>query len=205
MTLKIYGNMNSSTFRVVWAAEELGLDYELIDIPIDQCATHPILARLNPNRKIPVIDDEGVVIWESMAINSYLAKKAGGDLAPLDAVEEAQVQMWGYWISIDIQKDCYAVLAHSQLLPESKRQPSAADDAMDRLDKPFRVLNDHLGRQLYLMGERFTIADLNVASVIGWVTAAGADINNYPNLAAWMTRCSNRPAARKCMGLPPEI
>lgn len=204
MTLKIYGNMSSSAFRVVWAAEELGLDYELIDIPIDQCAKDETLASLNPNGKIPVIDDDGVVLWESMAINAYLANKAGGDLGPRNAVEDAQMQMWGYWISIDIQKDCYAVLAHRMLLAETEREPQTAQDALTRLDRPLRVLNDHLAHQPYLIGDRFTIADVNVASIIGWVTAAGENLENHPNVANWMTRCSNRPAARKCMGLPPD-
>ena len=205
MTLKIYGNMSSSAFRVVWAAEELGLDYDLIDIATDQCATDERLARLNPNKKIPVIDDDGIVLWESMAINLYLAKKTGGDLAPRHPVEDAQMQMWSYWVSIECVMDCFAVLNHTTLLPETQRKPDLAQAALSRLQAPLAVLDDQLTHRAYLIDDRFTIADLNVASIIGWLTGAGTDLSAHPNVADWMTRCSSRPAARKCMGLPPEI
>lgn len=80
MSLKIYGVARSRTFRTLWMAKELGLDYEhlTVDFATGETRTPAHLA-LNPNGHIPVIDDDGFVLWESMAINLYLAKKYSAD------------------------------------------------------------------------------------------------------------------------------
>ncbi|MCO5056936.1 MAG: glutathione S-transferase family protein [Rhizobiaceae bacterium] len=201
MTLKIYGNMRSSAFRVVWAAEELGLSYELHEIEVEDCASDKELAVLNPNRKIPVIEDGDVVLWESMAINLYLARKSGGELAPKDEIEDAQMQMWSFWVSNECVSDCMTVLAHSVLIPEDERSTEALEAALRRLGRPLEVLNEHLVTTGFVINARFTIADLNIASVFGWLVAASIDLAAYPSILAWFKRCSDRSAAKKCSAM----
>ncbi len=199
MTLKIYGNMNSSTFRVVWAVEELDLMYELIQIETDNCLSDDKLAHLNPNKKIPVIDDNGFIMWESMAINLYLARNNPSSLSPCDEIEDAQMQMWSFWVSNECLSDCFTVLSHTILLPDAERSVDAIQGAMNRLYNPLTVLNKHLGKSSFVVGERFTIADINLASIIGWLNAARSDITNYSCLSNWLKQCANRPAARRCI------
>lgn len=201
MVLKIYGNMRSSTFRVVWAAEELGFKYQLHEIEVEDCPKDQLLTELNPNRKIPVIEDGNVVLWESMAINLYLARKCGGELAPKDPVEDAQMQMWSMWVNNECVADSMTVLAHSVLLPEPKRSAEACEAALSRLHRPLDVLNEHLSTTGFVINARFTIADLNIASVIGWLVAANTDLAVYPNILDWLMLCNDRPAAKKCTAM----
>lgn len=198
MTLKIYGNMRSSAFRVVWTAEELGLTYQLHEIGVENCPTDKMLAALNPNRKIPVIEDNGVVLWESMAINLYLVRRNGGELAPKNQIEDAQMQMWSFWVSNECVTDCMTVLAHAALLPDSERSAETLEAASKRLHRPLAVLNEHLSDTGFIVNTRFTVADLNVASVVGWLAAANTDLASYPNILDWLKRCEDRPAARRC-------
>ena len=156
---------------------------------------------LNPNRKIPVIEDGDVVLWESMAINLHLARKSGGELAPKDEIEDAQMQMWSFWVSSECILDCMTVLAHSVLMPEDERSTEALEAALHRLGRPLEVLNNHLEITGFVINARFTIADLNIASVIGWLAEASIDLAAYPNILAWIERCSDRSAAKKCIAM----
>jgi glutathione S-transferase len=201
MALKIYGNMHSSAFRCVWAAEELELKYELVHVSTDTCGENDLLFSLNPNRKIPAIDDDGFVLWESMAINHYLARKTGGTLAPANGAEDAKMQMWSFWVSGECLADCFAVLSHVALLQTADRSEVALQASTKRLAGPLKVLETHLESNRFLVGGRFTISDLNVASVLGWLAAARSDLSEYPRLSDWLHQASSRPAAKKCAAM----
>lgn len=197
MTVKIYGNMQSSAFRCVWAAEELKLDYELLHIESDACSTSNVLYALNPNRKIPVMDDNGFVLWESMAINHYLSRKDSGSMAPNDPAEDARMQMWSFWVANECLTNCFAVLDHTVLRPTAERSERILQSSIKQLYHPLGVLEQHLQANSFLVGDRFTIADLNVASVLGWLTAAQFDFSKHPCLSNWLHQISIRPAAKK--------
>src|SRR6202040_1603837 len=99
MALKIYGIPRSRAFRTMWMAKELGLDYENIPIDFANDGTRtPEYLAINPNGHVPAIDDDGFILWESMAINLYLAKKyGGGDLYPVLFEDEARTWQWSFW------------------------------------------------------------------------------------------------------------
>ena len=82
MTLKIYGAARSRAFRVLWVAEELGLAYEHVPVEIAQASQDPTYLEVNPNGRIPAIDDDGFRLFESLAITQYLVRKHGGPLQP---------------------------------------------------------------------------------------------------------------------------
>ena len=201
MTLKIYGIARSRAFRNIWLAEELGLDYEVIDIAPTDAHTDERLRALNPNARVPAIDDDGVVIWESIAINLYLAGKHRGELSADDAAEYGRILQWSFWGVTECEPFALETLRHRMLWPEEKRVEAKAVEALAALERPFAILNSELQTREYLAADRFTVADLNVASILGWAKAAGMDLAPYPNLKAWLSRCTSRPAARKAAAL----
>ena len=166
MTLKIYGVARSRAARVLWMAKELGLDYEHIKVDFATGETRrPEHLALNPNGHIPVIDDDGFVLWESMAINLYLAKKHGmGGLYPAGLEDEARAWQWSFWGMTEVERPVLTALFNRVILPENQRDAAAADQAEKTLAQPLGVLHGALGHSAYLLGGDFTVADLNVAS-----------------------------------------
>lgn len=103
MALRIYGVEGSRAFRVYWLARELGLEFEAVPTHFLGGATRtPEFLSINPNGRIPVIVDDGFCLWESMAINLYLARKHGGSLAPQGLREEALATQWSFWAIVDL-------------------------------------------------------------------------------------------------------
>ncbi|MGH7100260.1 MAG: glutathione S-transferase family protein [Stellaceae bacterium] len=200
MALKIYGIARSRAFRTLWMAQELGLSYEHIPVDLGDAGTRrPDYLAVNPNGHIPAIDDGGFVLWESMAINLYLAKKygAGADgLYPQRLEDEARAWQWSFWGMTEIERPILTALFNRALYPEDKRDGKAADEAERALTAPFGVLDGALAAVPYLIGARFTVADLNVASILSWARPARIDLSPFPKVEGWMKACSDRPAAR---------
>src|SRR6266702_4324790 len=134
--LKVYGVPGSRAYRVLWMVNELGLDYEHVPVHFgDGSARTPEYLAVNPNARIPAIDDAGFKLWESMARNLYLAKKHDKGFWPKTLEGEQQLQ------------------------------------------KPLKVLDDALAKTGYLVGSSFSVADLNVASVLSWARLARVDLS----------------------------
>ncbi|MEO8023387.1 glutathione S-transferase family protein [Polaromonas sp.] len=198
MTLKIYGIAASRTSRPLWVAQELGLVYEHIAQPYEGGATRtPGFLALNPNGHIPVIDDDGVLVWESMACALYLAGRFPGEgqasLGALNHAEQADILRWSFWAVTECEEDALTFLMHRVAMPEDRRKPELALKAEQRLAPALRVLEQHLQTRSYVAGERFTVADICVASVLAWAQRAEA-MAQCPRLAGWLERCLARPA-----------
>jgi glutathione S-transferase len=198
MTLKIYGIAASRTSRPLWVAEELGLDYEHIAQAYEGGATHtPEFLVLNPNGHIPVMDDDGIIVWESMACALYLAERFqaadGSSLAAQNHAERAEILRWTFWTVTECEKDALSFLMHRVAMAEERRKPELALQADRRLAPVLQVLEQHLQGRSYIAGERFTVADICVASVLAWVQRADA-MAACPRLAGWLERCLARPA-----------
>ena len=198
MTLKIYGIAASRASRPLWVAQELGLDYEHVAQPYQDGATRtPAFLALNPNGHIPVVDDGGVLVWESMACALYLAERFKGDattsLAAQSHAEQADILRWSFWTVTECEKDALTFLMHRVAMPEARRKPELAVQAEQRLVPALRVLEQHLQTRSYIAGERFSVADICVASVLAWVQRAEA-MAQCPRLADWLQRCLARPA-----------
>jgi glutathione S-transferase len=206
MALKIYGVARSRAFRTLWMARELGLDYEHIKVDFATGETRtPEHLALNPNGHVPVIDDDGFILWESMAINLYLAKKYGRDgFYPPRLVDEARVWQWSFWGMTEVERPVLTALFNRAILPETERDPAAADAAEKTLAQPLNVLDGALGRSSYLLGDKFTVADLNVASILAWARPAQIDFSAFPKVAEWSRNCAERPAARAARQLQRE-
>ena len=181
--------------RTLWMAHELELDFRheygfQEDAPVP---TENLLAA-NPMGQVPAIDDDGFTLSESMAINIYLAKKHG-KLAPVTPEDEAQTLRWSFWVMTAVEVALLDVLMKTRGLRGQKKDPEAVEAGIAELQRPFNVLNGALADRDYLLGDKFSVADLNVASVFAWARAAGIDFADQPHLDAWLERCLNREAA----------
>src|SRR6266581_7713817 len=143
MALKIYGVARSRAARVLWTAKELGLDYEHLKVDFATGETRtPAHLALNPNGHVPVIDDDGFVLWESMAINLYLAKKHGtADLYPTLFEDEARAWQWSLWGMTEIERPVLTAMFNRAILPEDKRDAALADESERQLGRPLMVLD----------------------------------------------------------------
>jgi glutathione S-transferase len=206
MALKIYGVARSRAFRVLWMAKELGLDYEHVKVDFATGETRsPAHLALNPNGHVPVIDDDGFILWESMAINLYLAKKYGaGAFYPTRLEDEARAWQWSFWGMTEVERPVLTALMNRAVYPEDKRDAAAADAAEKTLTQPLGVLEGALGRSANLLGDSFTVADLNVASILAWARPAQIDMSPFPKTAEWLKNCAERPAARAARQLQRE-
>ncbi|HZN30008.1 MAG TPA: glutathione S-transferase family protein [Xanthobacteraceae bacterium] len=193
--LRIYGIARTRAFRALWIANELGLDYEHVPVEIGQAgARQPDYLAINPNGRLPAIDDGGFILWESLAITLYLAKKhSTGRLYPATLEGEAKAWQWSLWAVQEVDRGCNIWSLHAVRLPPEERDPQRLAEALKVLDAPFRVLEGALADRPYLLGDDFTVADLNVAAVVS--RAIDMDLSATPRLGAWLKRCLERPAA----------
>jgi len=196
----------SRAFRTLWMAKELGLDYDHVKVDFATGETRtPAHLALNPNGHIPVIDEDGFVLWESMAINLYLAKKHSlGRLYPTRPEDEARAWQWSFWGMTEVERPVLTALFNRAILPEDKRDAAAADSAERVLAQPLKVLDGVLGRGTNLLGDNFTVADLNVASILSWARPANVNVAPFPKVAEWLKNCAERPAARAARQLQRE-
>jgi glutathione S-transferase len=207
--LTIYGVYRSRASRTLWLADELGLSFE--HVPVIQhyrlsdpaAADAPLNTRspgflaVNPNGHIPSIDDDGVVLHESLAINLYLAKKHGGPLAPANVAEDGEMTMWSLWAATEVETHALNVLYHRLGNPQGAKDPAAANAAVAALRQPFAVLDTALARDGHPVGGRFTVADINLAEVVRYAQAAPELFEAAPRVKAWLGACQARPAFRK--------
>ena len=136
--LTIYGVYRSRASRPIWLAYEIGLPFQHVpvmqayrmsapdapDAPLN--TRSPAFLRINPNGHIPTIDDGGLVLHESLAINLYLAKRYGGALGPADAAEDGLMTMWSLWAATEAEPHAIEVLYHRLDYPMEQRDPERA-------------------------------------------------------------------------------
>ena len=198
--LRIYGIARTRAFRALWIATEVGLDYEHLPIEIgDAGARSPEFLAINPNGRLPVIVDDGFVLFESLAITLYLAKKhANGTLYPGTLEGEARAWQWTMWALTEVDRGVNIWSLHAVRLPPAERDVAKRDEALRVLAAPFRVLDAAVARQPYLLGDDFTVADLNVAAVIS--RAVDMDLSAVPNLDGLAHPLSRSPGCAQGAG-----
>jgi glutathione S-transferase len=199
--LRIYGVARTRAFRALWAAEEVGVAYEHLPIEIGGAgARTPEFLALNPNGRLPVIADGGFVLSESLAITLYIGKKyALGTLYPATLEGEAKAWQWSFWAIAEVDRGVNIWSLHAVRLPPEERNAALREEALKVIAAPFKVLDTAVSTTPYLLGADFTMADLNVASVIS--RAVDMDLSPWPHLKSWLMRCLDRPAARATLAL----
>ena len=199
--ITLYGPARSRASRALVALEELGLPYR--HVPLfeggDSPAVREKLNALNPNSHVPVLDDDGFILWESMAVNLYLAERfASPPLWPITPRERGLVYQWSFWSQTEIDRPDWN---------QARRSGDEARIAEVRRQKVARlgVLDRALAGRAWLVGDAFSFADLNVAATlsepheggrIDWQRLDPFEIG-LPALGDWLSLCTSRESWRK--------
>jgi len=207
--LTIYGVYRSRASRNIWLAHELGLPFTHVPViqhdrlPDAKAPGAPLNTRspeflkVNPNARIPSVDDDGLILHESLAINLYLAKKHGGPLAPATVGEEGEMGMWALWAATEVEPHSINIVYHRVGNPKGPKDPKIADAAVEALRGPFAVLDRALAKDGHLVGGRFTVADINAAEIVRYAQPAPELFEAAPKVKAWLAACQARPAFKK--------
>jgi glutathione S-transferase len=209
--MKLYGVLRSRASRNYWLLSELGEPFE--HVPIMQAyrlanpdaADAPVHTRspsflaVNPNGQIPSLVDDDLVLHESLGINLYLARKFGGPMGPKNLAEEGRMIQWSLWAATTAEPHTINVLYHRIGKPLAERDPAIAKAAVEALRAPFAVLDAALGKTGFMIGDRFTVADINVAEVMRYALPAPELFEAAPRVKAWLAACHTRPAYKAMM------
>lgn len=196
--ITLYGSMMSRAPRCHWMLNELGLDFKVKPIaPMSPEQSTPEFLAVNPNGKVPVLDDGGTKIFESMAINLYLAMKYGKGLWPNSVEDQGRTLQWSHWVMSEMEPHLIAILIEKFFKPEGRTNEAKIKEANEAMKRPLKVLDDHLKGKDYLLGNAFSVADVNVASVLSLAHLVGQDYKAFPNVQKWYERCLSRPAFAK--------
>jgi len=200
VTIQIYGTPKTRVFRAIWAAEEAGVPYEVIPVALADTKAPEFLA-INPNGKIPALRDGDLVLFESFAINWHIAQKAGPPLLP-EGTDQARCWQWTLWTANEMEPASTRWSYNSFFKPPEERIASEAEAGRAALAACLKLADAHLAQHgPFLLGDRFTIADANMASMLYAGYVNGFDYGPVPALKGWMEACIARPAARRAIAI----
>ena len=200
--LKIYGQARSRAFRVLWLCTESKIAFEHIPVTIhvpNATAKADWYRALNPNARIPTIDDDGFVMWESGAINLYLAEKYKSPLWPNTMQGKGRALQWGFFIANDVEPPMTTVFQHRFVFPAERRDAAVAAEAEKSLLPKLDVLDKHLAANRYFGIERWDMADFMVASVTYSLSMMNYDLSKFPKFSAWLGASLERSGAKEAM------
>lgn len=201
--LTLWGRANAfNVQKVMWAADEVGVQYERKDAGrgygiVDTDA----YAKLNPNRRVPTIEDDGLVLWESNVIVRYLCARYGeGDLYPADLLRRVEAERWMDWQSVDV---------HKAYLPAYNVLSRARDDfTLEQAEASFHktigllaILDARLAESPYVAGDYFTMGDIPLGIQMHDLIQIGREVPGLANAKRWYAQLRERPGARAAMSV----
>ncbi|UWU29433.1 glutathione S-transferase family protein [Rhizobium sp. WSM1274] len=208
--LTIYGVYRSRASRVYWMAEELGVEFRSVPVLQARRLADPLAPEaplntqssefiaVNPMAQIPSIRDGDLVMHESLAINPYLARRYGGPLSGQTVEEDGLLTMWTVWAASQVEPlTVKIVLTYDNGLENSEEGKQTIAVSCRSLRRPLAVLEGHLAGRQWIVGDRFTVADLNLAEVLRYAQTEEALFQTHPNIKAWIERCQSRPAYKE--------
>jgi glutathione S-transferase len=208
MTIKFYYWPFSSATRVQWCLEELGVPYEKMRLNRDKKEnwTADYLA-ISPMGMVPAMTDDGANLFESLALVFHLGDKYGAEkgLWPKSGTpERGEAYSWAVWGTVQLAHYYVEHMMHTVdlhfTLPKEKRNPEIAASSKKRYDELLGILDKRLAGRDYIMGKSFTLVDAaNAAQIAGAAHMAKLSFDGHKNVAAWMARCTSRPAFTKVM------
>jgi glutathione S-transferase len=197
--MKLYYSQYTRAGRARWTLEELGAAYDVARISFKE-GQHksPEYLAINPHGTVPSLVDGDLKLTESSAIVMHLADKfADKGLAPaLGSDERAQYYRWIVYVPATLDPVLWTLTVQLKFTPEDKRDAGAIEAAKRQLDAIAKVLEGALGDRKYIVGDRFTAADIVVGSAIGWIGFIGV-LGDYPKLAAYLSALQERPAYQR--------
>jgi len=199
---KLFGISASRAIRAIWGMEETGIDYEHVPVTYGADSKAGDYLAVNPNGRIPALVDGDLTLFESMAINLYLAKRYGGALYPANAADEARAWQWSVWAISEIEPLQMQIVVQALFTPKDKRDAAVTEGAAKSLQRPLKVLDAALEGRDWLVGEAFSVADLNVASVMFLMKAIRFGYAEHANVQRWADACYARPALARALARP---
>ena len=193
----------SSSSRVHWALEELGVPYDKIKVDLqagDQ--KKPEYLKLNPNGKVPLLVADGAPLFESLAILIYLGERFGVEkgLYPARGPARAEALKWMCWALVSLGEAATRLLRNTlDRFPADERNAKAGETAKAELGALLAILDDALEGRGYLLGQEFSFADLSIASFVMFLGRIGVDTARFARIGPWANRCTSRPAMARVM------
>jgi glutathione S-transferase len=203
--LKIWGRTNSiNVQKVLWCCGELNIPFERIDAGMQFGVNNtPEYKAKNPNALVPMIEEDGMVLWESQAIVRYLARKHGlGSMCPSNAKACADADRWMDWNATTVWPNLRPVFWNLVRTEPAKRDMPLVESSRKGLAVSMTILDTHMANRQYVTGNDFTMGDIPLGvSIHRWFNM---DImrENLPNLGAYYKRLQERSAFAKHAGLP---
>jgi glutathione S-transferase len=207
--MKLYNNDQSpNCLRVRAVAFELGVEFENVEVDLRTASVNPELLALNPNGKVPVLVDGGFVLWESRAINAYLASKVPErNLYPQDLRERALVDQWSLWQAIHLgpamQKVAFERFSKAQFglgAPDEAAAAAAHAEALRYL----AVLETRLTERRWVVSE-LSLADFALASTFMFRKPAGISLSDFPGVGAWIGRVEALASWQRAVAPLPKV
>ena len=194
--LKVWGRVNSiNVQKVLWALAELAVPYERVDAGLAfGVVGDPFYVKMNPNSRVPTIDDDGFVLWESNAIVRYLAGKHGaGSLCPSDPKVRADSDRWMDWAANHVGPSITPVFWGLIRTPPDQRNMAQIEAEAEKLGQMFAVLEHSLGDKDYVAGSDFTMGDIVVGVYVYRWNALAVKRPSLPRVEAYYERLKQRP------------
>ena len=198
--LTIWGRRSAfNVQKALWAIGELGLPHRHVEAGGDAGGLDdPAFRAMNPHGRIPVIDDDGTVVWESHTIVRYLFARYGESaLWPGDPAERSRAERWMDWGLATLQPAFMEVFWGCWRVPEGEQNRAANEAALARCLDHYRLLDDWLDGRTHLAGEVFTMADIPAGTTLHRWFGMGLDLPALPRVEAWYARLAERPAYRE--------
>ncbi len=195
--MKLYYYITPNARKVCAVARHLGLnpEYRFVDLGKGEQRSPEFLA-VNPNGRIPALDDDGRHVWEANAIMFYLARKAGSDMWPRDE-REVDVIRWLSWDQAHFTRHTNTLFFEGVVKPQigmGEPNQDILKDALQMFRNNARVLEEHLAGKTWVLGDTLTVADIALASHLPEAPASGVPLAEFPNIDRWHKRLSELPA-----------
>lgn len=196
--ITLYGSARSSAGRCLWTLEETGVPFTLKEVDMrNKEHKSPEFLKINPMGKVPALVDGDVTLFESMAINYYLADTYKKELLGTTPAERGLSMQWSFWAIAELQNPIIEVFIQKVFMPDDKRDNNVIENNLKKLPELLKVLDSALAGKKYLAGNQFTLGDINTASVVWICPMIGVDMAPYSNIQSWMGAISDRPAYQK--------
>ena len=200
--IKLYGDPRSgNTRKVRWALEELGVAYELLMVDLGKREHKSVdYLKINPNGRVPTIDDDGFLLWESDAILWYLGDAHGrGRIVPGSVRERALVQQWMSWNMNHLAEVAYRPRVMRRVAARAGTTYDAAEHARLVAAAPpvLAILEEHLAGRQFMVGDQFSIADIALGMNVSYGQEEGISLAQFGNIRNWIEKLTARPAWQK--------
>lgn len=179
--LKLYGRFPTRSNRAHWALEELEVPYEFYQLDFAAGDSRSsFFLKLNPGGKIPVLQDGDLVISESGAICNYLGDKfSDSGLTPTGGTaDRAKYDQWMFFVQSELEQPMWTKAKHKFALPKAQRIEGLNPTVEWEFDRAAEILSHGLGQNEFILGDRFTMADIMITHTLGWARVAKFEIRH---------------------------